>query len=314
MKSERRHELQTNYLADHLGTAVNTGKPYATYVIGGIVVALFAALAYGIYSSQVAKANAAAWGDYYFNLGSGDAEIFQQVAQDHAGTAAALWSKQAWADNKLLEGLEQLYTDRKQAEETINKAIDSYQEVANKSYESDLKNRAAMGLAQAYESIGKLDDATKYYKQVAAGSQDGFAGMANNRLAWLASGEGKSFYEWFASVKSAPVAKPNIPADLSKPPAAPDINFSEMPKAPEAKATPTELPGAPVPPAAPAPTTPAAPTEPAVPVPAAPPATEPAPPAPPATEPKTSEPKAESAPAATPAAPPAAEPADQPPK
>ncbi len=308
MKSERRHELQTNYLADHLGTAVNTGKPYATYVIGGIVVALFAALAYGIYSSQVSKANAAAWGDYYFNLGSGDAEIFQQVAQDHAGTSAALWSKQAWADNKLLEGLEQLYTDRKLAEETINKAIDSYEEVANKSYESDLKNRAAMGMAQAYESIGKLDDATKYYKQVAAGSQDGFATMANNRLAWLASGEGKSFYEWFASVKSTPVAKPNIPADLSKPPAAPDINFSEMPKAPEAGAAPTELPGAPVPPAAPAPTTPAIPTAPsesATPAPANPPATDSAPPAATPSEPKTD---------STPAAPTPAEPADQPPK
>ncbi len=232
MKSERRHELQTNYLADHLGTAVSTSKPYASYVIGGLIVAILAALAYGFYSTQVSKAGAAAWGDYYFNIGSGDAEIFQQVAQDHPGTVAALWAKQAWADNKLLEGLDQLYTDRKAAEETINKAIGAYQEVQSKSYENDLKNRAAMGLAQAYESIGKLDDATKYYKQVAAASQDGFGAMANSRLAWIASGEGKSFYEWFASVKNTPAAKPDIPADLSKPPTAPDIKFSDMPQAP----------------------------------------------------------------------------------
>ena len=317
MKSERRHELQTNYLADHLGSAVTTGRPYASYVIGGIVVALLAALAYGFYSAQTAKASAAAWGDYYFNIGSGDAEIFQQVAQDHAGTTAALWSKQAWADNKLLQGLDLIYIDRPAALDAIDKGIESYQDVLNRAYEPDLKNRAAMGLAQCYETIGKLDDATKYYKQVASGSQDGFANMANNRLAWITSGEGKSFYEWFATVKtSLPSVKPNIPADLSKPPTAPDIKFTEppaMPVAPEAKSTPTEppagLPAAPATPAAtepatPTPTpTPTEPTTPAAPSTAAPTTTDAAPAAP-ATEPKASEPKATE---------PAAPAADQPP-
>lgn len=318
MKSERRHELQTNYLADHLGTAVSTGKPYATYVIGGLVVALFAALAYGIYASQVAKASAAAWGDYYFNIGTGDAEIFQQVAQDHPGTAAALWSKQAWADNKLLTGLDSLYTDRKVAEESIGKSIDAYEEVLSKSFEPDLKTRAAMGLAQANESLGKLEDATKYYKQVAAGSQDGFASMANSRLAWIASGEGKSFYEWFATVKSTPVAKPNIPSDLSKPPTTPDIKFSEMPKAPEGQAPPTTPPPADIP-TAPQPTTPDA-TAPATPVPSTPPASPPpaaaeAPAAPaPAPAPVPAAPPAETKADAVPEVPAAPPAAEQPPK
>ena len=322
MKSERRHELQTNYLADHLGTAVSTSKPYATYVIGGAIVALFAALAYGFYSSQVAKAGSAAWGDYYFNIGSGDAEIFQQVAQDHSGTTAALWSKQAWADNKLLEGLDLIYIERAAAEAAVNKAIDAYQEVLSRTYESDLKNRAAMGLAQSYETIGKLDDATKYYKQVAASSQDGYAAMANSRLAWIASGEGKSFYDWFATVKSTPVTKPNIPTDLSRPPVVPDISFKDMPQAPEAKAAPAGEPSA-------FPTAPAATTPPATPPAATPPAPTEAAPAPAATTPPAAaeptktdapaapaaEPKSEAAPAVPPAVPPAAQTApEQPPK
>ncbi len=294
MKSERRHELQTNYLADHLGTAVSGGKPYATYVIGGLIVAVFAALAYGFYSSQVAKASSAAWGDYYFNIGSGDAEIFQQVAQDHPGTTAALWAKQAWADNRLLDGLDQLYTDRKAAEETINKSIDAYQEVLNKSYENDLKNRAAMGLAQSYESIGKLEEATKYYKQVAAGSQDGYAAMANGRLAWIASGEGKSFYEWFASTKSTPASKPNIPADLSKPPTTPDINFSGAPTGPTATPEATAVPAGETPAAPPA--TPTAPPEAPKNEPAVPPATVPPAAEQPATQPPATPPQAEQPP------------------
>ncbi|MCC6512299.1 MAG: hypothetical protein IT423_24590 [Pirellulaceae bacterium] len=242
MKSERRHELQTNYLADHLGTAVQSSKPYAVYAIAGVAAVAIAAIGYGIYSTQAAKASSAAWGDYYFNIGSGDAEVFQQVSQDHPGTAAANWSKQAWADNQLRQGLDTLYTNRKTAEESINSAIDAYQEVLKNSYEPDLKNRAAIGLAQAYESIGKLDEATRYYKQVASGSQDGFGTMANSRLAWLSSGDGKAFYDWFATVKPTPAAPPAMQGDLSTPPTSPDLVFpnkepSAMAPLPNAPAT-----------------------------------------------------------------------------
>jgi hypothetical protein len=222
MKSERRHELQTNYLADHLGSAVATSKPYAKYVASAIAILIVAAIGYGLYATQTAKANAAAWGAYYFNIGSGDAEVFQQVAQDHSGTAAANWAKQAWADSQLLQGLDQLYTNRQSAEETITGAID----------------RAAMGLAQAYEAIGKLEDATRYYKQVASSNQSAYAAMANNRLAWIASGDGKAFYEWFASVRSTPTPPPAIPGNLSQPPSTPDISF---PPLPGAQAGPVEL-------------------------------------------------------------------------
>ena len=227
MKSERRHELQTNYLADHLGTAVQTGKPYAMWVAIGIAAVVILAIAYGIYSTQTAKANAEAWGDYYFNMGAGDAEVFQQLAEDHPNTAAANWATQAWADNQLLLGLDQIYTNRTQAEQTLQGAIEAYEGIIKDSRESELKNRAAIGLAQAYESLGKLDEATRYYQQVTSNSQDGFASLAAQRLAWIKSGEGKSFYDWFASVRSTPEPPPALPGDLSRPPQSPDISFPQ---------------------------------------------------------------------------------------
>ena len=242
MKSQRRHELQTNYLADHLGTAVQTGKPYAMWVTIGLVAAIVLALGYGIYASQAAKANARAWGDYYFNIGAGDAEVFQQVAEDHPGTAASQWAMQAWADNQLLLGLEQLYTNRKQGESSIQSAIEAYEGILKSSYEIELKSRAAMGLAQAYESLGKLDEATRYYQQVASSSLDGFARLATQRIAWIKSGEGKSFYDWFASVRSNPAPPPALPSDLSRPPQMPDMTFPD-------KQNPLTLPGAVAPPA-----------------------------------------------------------------
>ena len=250
MKSQRRHELQTNYLADHLGTAVQTGRPYAMWVAIAIGAAIVLAIAYGVYATQTAKANAEAWGDYYFNLGAGDAEAFQQVAEDHPNTVAADWAMQTWADNQSLLGLDQLYTNRQQAEATLQSAIEAYEGVLKDSRESELKSRAAMGLAQAYEALGKLDEATRYYQQVTASSQDGFATLAAQRLAWIKSGEGKSFYDWFASVRSTPEPPPALPGDLSRPPQSPDISFPQ-------KQNPLTLPGSgDLPPSGQSPTTP----------------------------------------------------------
>ncbi len=293
MKSERRHELQTNYLADHLGTAVEGSRPYAGYVIIGALTILAAALGYGIYSSFAARASAAAWGQYYFNIGSGDAEVFQTVAQDHPGTAAADWSKLAWADNQALQGFEQLYNNRKSAEETIKGAIDAYEEVLSATYEPELKARAAVALGQAYEALGKLEDASRYYKQASSSNQPGLAAMAGNRLAWISSGDGKSFYDWFATVKNTPAIPPALPSDLSKPPITPDITFpdkpvtlpSAAPTAPDAT-LPANVPL----PEAPAATTPPAESTPPVPAPETPAATPPAATATPPAEPALRQP------------------------
>ncbi|MGN6546911.1 MAG: hypothetical protein ACTHK7_17790 [Aureliella sp.] len=237
MKSQRRHELQTNYLADHLGTAAQASKPFAMWVTIAVAAVVVLGIGYGIYASQTHKANSEAWGEYYFNIGTGDAEVFRQVAEDHPNTSAAHWAQQAWADNQLMIGLDQIYTNRKEAEENIQRAIDAYNDVLKSADEEELKNRAAIGLAQAYESIGKLDDATRYYQQVASSGPGPFANMANERLLWIKSGEGKSFYEWFASVRSTPAPPPALPSDLSQPPTMPDLSFPQ-------KQNPLTLPGA----------------------------------------------------------------------
>lgn len=250
MKSERRHELQSNYLANHLGTAVESGKPYGVYIAVGLGALVVIAIGYGLYAAQAARANALAWGDYYFNIGTGDAEVFQQLAKDHPNTPAANWAMQAWADNQLMQGLEGIYNNREKATATIDGAIEAYEKILQSSYEQELKNRAAIGLAQAYEATGRLDEATRHYQQVAGGEQDGFATMAQQRLAWIKSGEGKAFYDWFASVRNTPTAPPQIPGNLSQPPTTPDMTFPKKQNPltlPEASTTPpvTNEPGAP---------------------------------------------------------------------
>ncbi len=234
MKSERRHELQTNYLADHLGTAVESSRPFAIWVVIGIAAAVVVAVGYGLYSAQAARASASAWGDYYFNIGTGDAEAFQQIGKDHPQTTAAQWGLQSWADNQLMVGLDQLYTNRKEAEASIEQAIEGYQQIIKQTYEPELSMRASLGLGQAYEALGKLDDAVKAYEGVAGGGSIGFARMAAQRIKFIKSGEGKAFYDWFATVRSKPATPPNIPTDLSKPPTEPNISFPDPASQPSA--------------------------------------------------------------------------------
>ncbi|MFO1065351.1 MAG: hypothetical protein U0892_15910 [Pirellulales bacterium] len=96
MKSERRHELQTNYLADHLGTAVEGGKPFGVWIVGGIIGVALAALGYGIYTSFSQKADSQAWSQYYFQLANTDSEAFQSVIDDHPKSQQRHGRRRTW--------------------------------------------------------------------------------------------------------------------------------------------------------------------------------------------------------------------------
>ncbi|MFO1065350.1 MAG: hypothetical protein U0892_15905 [Pirellulales bacterium] len=212
------------------------------------------------------------------------------------------------ADGQLLAGLDLIYTDRDQAEEKINSAIKSYESLVATTLDMELKDRATMGLAQAYEGLGKLDEAAKYYQQVSESKVlPAVATTATERLAWIRSPQAKEFYTWFSSTKPKPDAPPIIPSDLTQPPKSPDISLSPnvnvtLPQSTPPTTTtpadsaplnlpqPTAQPDA----AAPAPAMPA--SEPAAPAP-----TQPAPPA--TTEPKVDAPAADATPAAPPSAP-----------
>ena len=55
MKSEHRHELQTNELANRLGTGIEKVQPYSQVVLAGVIVLAVAAVGWGIYSSVTRK-------------------------------------------------------------------------------------------------------------------------------------------------------------------------------------------------------------------------------------------------------------------
>ena len=107
MKTERRHELETNTLAKELARWVEAAKPYSK-VVGGLLVAalVIAALAMFV-RRQSASAEAVAWDAYYQATEGGRPSLDEllDVADTHRGASVEPWARIAWADAQLLVGL-----------------------------------------------------------------------------------------------------------------------------------------------------------------------------------------------------------------
>lgn len=222
MKTERRHELATNVLADWLGERIEALKPYSAAVSAttvAIVVVLFASV---LWYQRRESGKAEAWSSYFSALDKqsqkpDDARNqLVQLSEDHPHDPAGLWSRLTLADVQLNKGVEGLFQDRAAARKALEESIDDYRAVVDAApADSLLAERALFGLAQAYESKDDLDNARKQYQEVLARWPDGaFSALAKQRLSDLDRKSTKEFYDWFA--KQAP--KPKPPVGLGAPP------------------------------------------------------------------------------------------------
>src|SRR5262249_44113596 len=98
MKTVRRHELQTNELAQRLSAWYEQIKPYSstiTLVAVGVLVVLAIS---GFVASQRRAASATAW-ESYFETGESEtlepqdyADKMRKAAKEHAGTSVEDWA------------------------------------------------------------------------------------------------------------------------------------------------------------------------------------------------------------------------------
>jgi hypothetical protein len=196
MKSTRRHELQTNELADRLGHALNRVKPYSK-AMAGVLVAVVVIIAVAMFVSyRNRQREAAAWDAYTLAVGTStvDFEALRSVAENHPDTTAAQWASLAWADARLQIGIEQLFLDRASARPMLQQAREMYLQLIDANVLEEVRQRASFGLARAYEASGDLDKAREQYLAV----QGGLAPVAQQRAETLQQRKVKEFYDWFA--------------------------------------------------------------------------------------------------------------------
>ena len=314
MKSERRHELQTNYLADWLTHKIEAIRPYLNMILIAVALVVLAAVVGAFVTGEQSTRAAVAWTDYFSAAAQSNPDRLRTVAEAHPGTLPGLWALQNEADLELARGIRALYTNRDEAKEAFERAQKLYQQVADANpSETLLKYGAWFGLAQTYECSNKLSEARDEYKKIIAASPQSSVGKeADKRLKQLDDQDNLAWLKWFASQKPRPATGTpgglpsglELPSDLGALPDRPDLTFpggisGGTTVAPPATPAPTTPDTAPAPASSPAPAN-AAPASPA------PPPTEPAPAAPASPAPAPTEPApASPAPAAPAPAPPA---------
>ncbi|MEM7313908.1 MAG: hypothetical protein AAF497_12225 [Planctomycetota bacterium] len=209
MKTERRHELQENVLADWLGKQIVLLKPYSTAIVAGFLIAAvlwFAVAQMGVNRSKnVSKS----WDAYFEAAAVSDPENLREIAAQYPRTEAGAWARQSAGDLALATGSQNMFIDREKAKELLEEALDDYS-AANSMATSDLlRQRSLLGIAQSNEALNNFEAAESAYDRVISGwPNSSIAKSSAKRLAFLKKPSTKEFYDWFMQQK--PVV-PQIP-------------------------------------------------------------------------------------------------------
>lgn len=218
MKSERRHELEKNALADWLGDSLEKVKPYQNAILAFVILVAATIGAYTLWTRQSqAKAEAgwdafhAAWSPTRMNV-----TAFDRIAEQRPNTQLGLWSAVIAADLHLDVGCNLLFTDKAGANQELRLAVDHYVAIRERTRHPMLLQRATYGLARAWEAQGDLQQAIEHYEDVARTWPDGvFASEAERRAEDLKRPTTKEWYDRFAKFdpKPAYADEPGTPGE-----------------------------------------------------------------------------------------------------
>jgi len=219
MKTERRHELHTNALADWLGEQIERLRPYSRVAVGILLAIVVVLGLYAYLTRQSVAQTERGWQRYFQALDSlqqrGDPDPLTQLAQssDYVRTPVGYWSALSLADYHLNDGINQLFNDRAVAQRSLREAISEYTQVATQTQLPLLAERATLGIARAYESVNDLPSARLAYEKLANESSGAFSAEAQQRMRDLDQDSTKRFYDWFfaATPPRQPLGGPGLP-------------------------------------------------------------------------------------------------------
>lgn len=208
MKTERRHELEKNQLADWLGHKLTWAEQNASTLVAAVVgvVVVIGVVAY--WQNSRAERSLTAWNEYFDAIYKPDqvvqAQGLEKVAANESNTVAGQMAEIRLATIAMDEGIEQLNTDREGGEKLLNDAKNRYVTARNAATDPRLKERATLGLARFYETMGLLDEAIKEYRTLADSPQCLYKLDAERKLEYLSMPATIVFAKAYRDRKPAP--------------------------------------------------------------------------------------------------------------
>lgn len=211
MKTERRHELETNELAEWLAVTIERVRPYSRAILAGVIAVAVLLVGMGIVRQRRAAQRTEAWNAFFTAVNTMQTDPLSEVMAQYAGSEVGLWAQLRLADLQLSEGTDLLFTNRPAALDELRSAEENYTGVRDGADNPEVRERALMGLARTLEALNRLDDARAAYRQVTEEYPEGlFAPTAARRLADLERQGTKEFYDWFATQDPRPASETSL--------------------------------------------------------------------------------------------------------
>ncbi len=251
MKTARRHELETNELADRLGPYVDWCRSNLAIILAAVLGLLVVIGGFFYFQGRAKQRAAAAWDEFFKAQSANDTNRLVGLVDQQPDTAAGLLAALYLADLDFVQGVSLMSTDRDQAEGRLNDAKNRYVHVRQAATDARIQERAVLGLARYYESMGLIDEAKREYRTVRDVPEGLYKTEAVRKLEMLEQPSFTAFADWYR--KQRPKPKPAgtgtfdqddlraVPPDESTFPAA---SGTAPAATPTASSTPTVTPSA----------------------------------------------------------------------
>jgi hypothetical protein len=209
MKSQRRHELEHNELADWLAKNIAAVRPYQNLLLGIVVLLAIGGMIFAWWSRRTNDEMAQASDQLYIAVGTasatGNPMPLMEVASKYSGTDVAQFANVVAADLLSESGCNALFSNKSPAREQLRKAIDLYSTVIKQGPNTTIAERATFGRGRAREALGELSDAQQDYESVKKTWPEGtFAAAATSRLSDIERPATKELYDKFAKFNPKP--------------------------------------------------------------------------------------------------------------
>jgi predicted negative regulator of RcsB-dependent stress response len=223
MKSERRHELQHNELAEWLFKTGEQLKPHQNLIMAVIAAVAVAIIGYTWWTRHTASRINQGWTELGRAMDAGSPDLFAAIADEYPDTVVGQTAAVLLGDVRLSAACNQRFASATLAQRELKAAQDSYAKVLENNLSETLRERATYGMARVRETDGQLDAAKQLYSDLVTQWPSGaFAAAAKQRLADFKDPETKLM---FASLhKYEPKGEfSEEPGSLATPPSAPPV-------------------------------------------------------------------------------------------